>query len=255
MSIINNFPGGGGVDVSAVTAAANDVRSGKVIVDKNGDPIVGGLATRGEGSIEFHRGEFGPSVYIPAGIYDNMVFKTLPKRPIVYVFEESASWLYRSPDFKEYQYEFDIPNGSLTNVCDIRFVGSYSAAAQLGESAQITRTDNLLPLIYMSLADSHSLVPRVVDVSVWRRATSTTLHSTWLWGVLDPSEGSSAGQNGLCVRAEYLNDEQTRLRVVLTLPTGGRLFDYAGSFDYLNGFTFSQYSGVLELVCYDEDWS
>ena len=30
--------GGGGVDLDVVTATATDVRKGKVIVDKNGDP-------------------------------------------------------------------------------------------------------------------------------------------------------------------------------------------------------------------------
>lgn len=33
--------GGGGVDLDVVTAAAADIRKGKVIVDKNGDPLTG----------------------------------------------------------------------------------------------------------------------------------------------------------------------------------------------------------------------
>ena len=79
MSIINNFPGGSGVDVSAVTAAANDVRSGKVIVDKNGDPIVGSLATRGTGNVTFSDG----SVIIPKGIYDSQIEKRTGANPYI----------------------------------------------------------------------------------------------------------------------------------------------------------------------------
>lgn len=39
--------GGGGVDLDVVTAAADDVLSGKVIVDKDGEPLTGTLALSG----------------------------------------------------------------------------------------------------------------------------------------------------------------------------------------------------------------
>ena len=39
--------GGGGADLDVVTAAADDVLSGKVIVDKDGEPLTGTLALSG----------------------------------------------------------------------------------------------------------------------------------------------------------------------------------------------------------------
>lgn len=38
--------GGGGVDLDVVTATATDVRKGKVIVDKNGDPLTGTMTEK-----------------------------------------------------------------------------------------------------------------------------------------------------------------------------------------------------------------
>lgn len=38
--------GGGGVDLDVVTAAAADIRKGKVIVDKNGDPLTGTMTEK-----------------------------------------------------------------------------------------------------------------------------------------------------------------------------------------------------------------
>ena len=39
--------GGGGVDLDVITAAADDILSGKVIVDQNGDPLTGILTLSG----------------------------------------------------------------------------------------------------------------------------------------------------------------------------------------------------------------
>lgn len=39
--------GGGGVDLDVITAAADDILSGKVIVDQNGDPLTGVLTLSG----------------------------------------------------------------------------------------------------------------------------------------------------------------------------------------------------------------
>ena len=39
--------GGGGVDLDVITAGAEDVLAGKVIVDKNGEPLTGTMADQG----------------------------------------------------------------------------------------------------------------------------------------------------------------------------------------------------------------
>lgn len=56
--------GGGGADLDAVTAAAGDVLAGKVIVDKDGEPLTGTMVDRGNwtGTVGMNG-----SVTIPAG--------------------------------------------------------------------------------------------------------------------------------------------------------------------------------------------
>lgn len=61
---------GGGIDLDVITANPADVRAGKVIVDKDGEPLTGTLPDRGSwGVAELVAGE---TVIIPAGIHDGM---------------------------------------------------------------------------------------------------------------------------------------------------------------------------------------
>lgn len=59
------LPGGGGADLDVVTAAAGDVLAGKVIVDKDGEPLAGTMPERGAWSSS--ELSAGASVTIPAG--------------------------------------------------------------------------------------------------------------------------------------------------------------------------------------------
>lgn len=60
--------GGGGADLDVITANPADVRAGKVIVDKDGEPLTGTLPDRGSwGVVELAA---GASVTIPSGIHD-----------------------------------------------------------------------------------------------------------------------------------------------------------------------------------------
>ena len=60
--------GGGGADLGVITAAAGDIRAGKVIVDKDGEPLTGTLVDNGRWSSSGLAA--GASVTIPAGIHD-----------------------------------------------------------------------------------------------------------------------------------------------------------------------------------------
>lgn len=60
--------GGGGNDLDVITAAAGDIREGKVIVDKDGEPLTGTLVDNGSWSSSGLVA--GASVTIPAGIHD-----------------------------------------------------------------------------------------------------------------------------------------------------------------------------------------
>lgn len=60
--------GGGGNDLDVITAAAGDIRAGKVIVDKDGEPLTGTLVDNGSWSSSGLAA--GASVTIPAGIHD-----------------------------------------------------------------------------------------------------------------------------------------------------------------------------------------
>lgn len=62
-----------GSDVSGVTAAASDVRSGKKFVDSNGALVGGTLTTRSSSSLSAS----GATVSVPAGIYDSAVSKSV----------------------------------------------------------------------------------------------------------------------------------------------------------------------------------
>lgn len=63
------MPGGGNnADLDVITAKKTDVRSGKVIVDQDGESVTGALADRGAWSYADLAG--GASVKIPAGIHD-----------------------------------------------------------------------------------------------------------------------------------------------------------------------------------------
>lgn len=62
------MPGGGGVaDLDAITAGAGDVLTGKVIVDKNGDPLSGTMPNRGAVSQSL---AINGSYTIPAGYHN-----------------------------------------------------------------------------------------------------------------------------------------------------------------------------------------
>lgn len=58
------MPGGGGVDLDVVTAGAGDVLSGKVIVDKDGEPLTGTMVDRGNWTSSV---AMNGSVTIPGG--------------------------------------------------------------------------------------------------------------------------------------------------------------------------------------------
>lgn len=62
-----------GSDVSGVTAAASDVRSGKKFVDSSGALVNGTLTTRSSSSLSAS----GATVSVPAGIYDSAVSKSV----------------------------------------------------------------------------------------------------------------------------------------------------------------------------------
>lgn len=57
--------GGGGVDLDVITAGAEDVLAGKVIVDKNGEPLTGTMAD--QGNWNFSELVAGSAVTIPEG--------------------------------------------------------------------------------------------------------------------------------------------------------------------------------------------
>ena len=58
----------GGIDLDVITAKPEDVRAGKVIVDKDGEPLTGTLPDRGSWGVAELAA--GASVTIPAGIHD-----------------------------------------------------------------------------------------------------------------------------------------------------------------------------------------
>ena len=60
--------GGGGADLDVITAGSKDLRAGKVIVDKDGNPLTGTLPDRGSWGATGLAA--GASVTIPAGIHD-----------------------------------------------------------------------------------------------------------------------------------------------------------------------------------------
>ena len=66
--------GGGGTDVSGVTAAASDVRKGKVFVDSTGAEKEGTQPTRGSADVTLANSK----VTVPAGIYDQQVQVDVP---------------------------------------------------------------------------------------------------------------------------------------------------------------------------------
>ena len=57
--------GGGGVDLDVITAGAEDVLAGKVIVDKNGEPLTGTMAD--QGNWNFSELVAGSAVTVPGG--------------------------------------------------------------------------------------------------------------------------------------------------------------------------------------------
>lgn len=59
---------GGGIDLDVITANPADVRAGKVIVDKDGEPLTGTLPDRGSWGVAELAA--GASVTIPSGIHD-----------------------------------------------------------------------------------------------------------------------------------------------------------------------------------------
>lgn len=59
------LPGGGGADLDAVTAGAGDILAGKVIVDKDGEPLTGTMVDRGNWSSSELTA--GAAVTIPSG--------------------------------------------------------------------------------------------------------------------------------------------------------------------------------------------
>ena len=59
---------GGGIDLDVITANPADIRAGKVIVDKDGEPFTGTLPDRGSWGVAELAA--GASVTIPAGIHD-----------------------------------------------------------------------------------------------------------------------------------------------------------------------------------------
>ena len=48
--------GGGGADLDVITAEADDILSGKVIVDKDGNPLTGTLTLSGDAGAGDHHG-------------------------------------------------------------------------------------------------------------------------------------------------------------------------------------------------------
>lgn len=66
--------GGGGTDVSGVTATASDVRKGKVFVDSTGAKKEGTQPTRGSADVTLANSK----VTVPAGIYDQQVQVDVP---------------------------------------------------------------------------------------------------------------------------------------------------------------------------------
>ena len=60
--------GGGGADLDVITAGPEDLRAGKVIVDKDGNPLTGTLPDRASWGVTGLAA--GASVTIPAGIHD-----------------------------------------------------------------------------------------------------------------------------------------------------------------------------------------
>ncbi|MBE7718822.1 MAG: hypothetical protein E7243_04810 [Lacrimispora celerecrescens] len=59
--------GGGGADLDVITAGAGDVLAGKVIVDKDGEPLTGTMPNRGAVSQALNA---GASYTIPAGYHN-----------------------------------------------------------------------------------------------------------------------------------------------------------------------------------------
>ena len=60
--------GGGGVDLDVITAAASDILDGKVIVDKEGNPLTGSMVDRGNWSSSELAA--GAAVTVPGGKHD-----------------------------------------------------------------------------------------------------------------------------------------------------------------------------------------
>ena len=59
--------GGGGADLDVITAGAGDILAGKVIVDKEGNPLTGTMANQGAKTAALN---CGGSYTIPAGYHN-----------------------------------------------------------------------------------------------------------------------------------------------------------------------------------------
>ena len=206
--------GGGGVDLDVVTATATDVRKGKVIVDKNGDPLTGTMTekaaatyTPGTANQTIAANQYLTGVQTIKG--DSKLLAANIKKGVS-IFGVTGTWEGYVPGSKDLYYKG-------TNSGNLKFGAAFtfvSGGSVIFDTAQMTcKADNgaAFRCCYLYPSASHNLTPYSALKVDFRAGTgkltadSKLYYGTSLSAVTTESVGGSLSGNTLSFNISAIN--------------------------------------------------